>query len=193
MAEPLPIGSAAELKAAKQQLMSISSFALKLGGVVADRTIRDWISKGILSEPVKGTRGKGDHWVWVQEIIQYYQRQANQSEDQLRDSKIRSENARAKKMEIQIAESEGELVRAADVVATWSAAFSVCKARFMGLAVTLTDDLVGITDQAIAKEIIQDAIQEILEELGDGGIVSRPNHADEDSSDGAEASAETDS
>jgi hypothetical protein len=192
MGEPLPIGSAAELKAAKQQLMSISSFALKLGGVVADRTIRDWISKGILSEPVKGTRGKGDHWVWVQEIIQYYQRQANQSEDQLRDSKIRSENARAKKMEIQIAESEGELVRAADVVATWSAAFSVCKSRFMGLAVTLTDDLAGITDQAIAKEIIQDAIQEILEELGEGGIVSRSNRADDPGSDGAEAPTETD-
>lgn len=169
--------------------MALIAYSAKVGNKPDVRTLRDWADKGIISKPV---RGRGNAWEWTRQIFEHYRSRITEGEDQLRDAKIRSENARAQKMELQIQETEGELVRAAEVVATWSSAFTVCKNRFMGLAVTLADDLAGITDKAIAKEIIQDAIQEILEELGSGGIVSESNGATDESEFGAETSPETD-
>lgn len=171
--------------------IALIAYSAKVGNKPDVRTLRDWADKGFISKP--NSQGRGNAWEWTRQIFEHYRSRITEGEDQLRDAKIRSENARAQKMELQIQETEGELVRAADVVATWSSAFTVCKNRFMGLAVTLADDLAGITDKAIAKEIIQDAIQEILEELGGGGIVSESNGATDKSEFGAETSPETDS
>lgn len=170
--------------------IALIAYSAKVGNKPDVRTLRDWADKGIISKPA---RGRGNAWEWTRQIFEHYRSRITEGEDQLRDAKIRSENARAQKMELQIQETEGELVRAADVVATWSSAFTVCKNRFLGLAVTLADDLAGITDKAIVKEIIQDAIQEILEELGSGGLVSGFDRAIDESEFGAETSPEADS
>jgi phage terminase Nu1 subunit (DNA packaging protein) len=158
--------------------MPLITYSALVGNRPDVRTLRDWVEKGYLTRPARG--GRGDIWVWTKEIFEHYRSRITEGEDELRLAKIRSENARAQKMELQIEETEGTLVKAADVVATWSSAFNVCKNRFMGLAVTLADDLAGVTDKTIAKEIIQDAIEEILEELGSGGIVNRSTDPAED-------------
>lgn len=170
--------------------IALIAYGAKIGNKPDVRTLRDWADKGIISKP---KNGRGNAWEWTRQIFDHYRSRITEGEDHLRDAKIRSENARAQKMELQIQEVEGELVRAADVVTTWSNAFSICKNRFMALAVTLADDLAGITDKAIALEIIQDAVQEILEELGSGGIVCELNRATDDSEHSTEATAEVDS
>jgi hypothetical protein len=167
---------------AREELIGPTEFAARINYAIATRTLREWIDKKIVTAAARGADGKIIAWLWVEEIIKYLQSQRDS--DELRAAKIRSENARAAKIEMQNEETEGTLVRAEDVVATWAAAFSVCKGKLMGLAVTLADELAGITDTVIRKEIIQDAIQEILEELGTQSHVSSSRHADDDSDNG---------
>lgn len=163
-----------------------------LSGLVAERTLREWAKSGVLSSPAKGARGKGDAWEWVRQILAHYQGKSSEQTDALRDAKIRAENARAKKAEIWIGEASGELVRAEQVVATWSAAFSVCKSKLLGMAGALVDELQGITDPVIRKEIIEAAVYEALEELGRGQLVRECNSAIGSGGDGDFAAAEID-
>jgi DNA-binding transcriptional MerR regulator len=148
------------------QMLTVKQFATLTG--IAESTIRLWLREKILS-PM--TLSKGDLQMWLREAIAHIKTQAIEADDDLRLARIRETTARAEKLERENRLAEDELCLASDVVATWSSAFNVCKNRFLGLAVTLADDLEGTTDKAIAKEIIQDAIEEILEELGSGGIL----------------------
>lgn len=170
--------------------LTIKQFAIKLRGVISDRTLFDWAAKGVISKPAKGSRGRGDCWLWIEQIIKHYQAQVSEDEDLLRAARIRGENARANKVELHVAEMSGELVRATEVVQLWSAALSVTKAKFLALSSTLTDELAGITDAAIRKEIIDAAIHEALEELGGGELVCKTAGIIGEGTDSPEATAE---
>lgn len=142
---------------------------------------------GVLSKPLNR---KGNGYEWASQLIEHYRTRGKT--DDSAAAKLETERWRARKLELQVLETSGELVRAADVVRTWSAAFSTCKAKMLSLGTSLADELEGITDKAIRLEIIQDAILDALEELGTGEIVSGATRAFIESGDGDEATAEAD-
>lgn len=171
------------------ELVSLRDLAIKINLCINDRTLRDWVTKGIISAPGKGN--KGNLWQWIEQIIRHYQSRATADCDELRAAKIRTENARASKLELQVAEVEGELVRASEVVEAWTRTISLTKAKLLALASELAPELDGVTDTAYRKELIENAILDCLEELGSGGFSERIGSV-ESESDGVEAAAEAD-
>jgi hypothetical protein len=137
---------------------------------IPQRSLYNLQKQGVLPKSV--AKGKHDLCEILPKLVEHLRSESG-SGDELKKHRILELRQKSRKLELQNQETEGTLVKAADVVATWSSAFNVCKNRFMGLAVTLADDLAGVTDKTIAKEIIQDAIEEILEELGSGGILKQ--------------------
>jgi hypothetical protein len=155
------------------QLVTVKQFATLTG--IAESTLRLWLKERILS-PM--TLSKGDLGTWLREAIAHIKNSVLEADDELRAAKIRESTARAEKLERENRTASGQLVRADGVVATWSAAFGTCRNHFMALPVSLVDSLDGVTDKAIAKEIIQDAIYETLEELGSGGILTQEQRSE---------------
>jgi hypothetical protein len=151
--------------AAKEEQIPLEEFSLRLDGLIASRTFRDWQEQGKLAPTVAG---KIPTWLWVKQIIQHYQG----TEDELREVKIRVETARANKLEMQNDEAERRLIRVEEVKETWTRALVECRTSLRGLATTLAEELEGVTDKAERQEVILTEVDFILKTLGGAGNVS---------------------
>jgi phage terminase Nu1 subunit (DNA packaging protein) len=147
--------------AAKEEQIPAEEFCLRLDGLIAGRTFRDWQEQGKLAPTVAG---KIPTWLWVKQIIQHYQG----TEDELREVKIRVETARANKLEMQNDELSGQLVRVEVVKNSWISALATCRASLRALSSSLAESLDGIESKAKRQEIILTEIDFILTQLAKG-------------------------
>lgn len=133
---------------------------------ISDRTIRDWQSKGIIpkSESLQ---------VVISAIVVHLKKQVEEAknketkEDELYLEKVRLTRAQADKVELEIAEREGELVDGRETVLAWSSYILACRSRLLGMPTKLAHELAGVTVPTLVEQILKEAVDEALEELGD--------------------------
>jgi phage terminase Nu1 subunit (DNA packaging protein) len=146
---------------------------------VPERTIRDWQAKGIVPKTAELALA-------VQAVIAYYKRQIEKiaessgDDDALKAEKIRLTRAQADKVELELALRQGELVEARQTVLVWSNYILACRSRLLGLPSKFAYELSGITEPALIQQILEEAVDEVLQELGSGEFVERLGAAEAD-------------
>lgn len=148
----------------------MNSKELSLLTGISDRTIRDWQSKGIVPKSDTDNLPLADY---IKAIVNHLKAQAEEAkakeaeEGELYAEKVRLTRAQADKVELEIAEREGELVNARETVLAWSKFILACRSRLLGMPAKLAYELAGVTVPTLAEEILKEAVDEALEELGD--------------------------
>lgn len=135
---------------------------------IPDRTIRDWQTKGVLPKPCP------DLVAAVQAILNHYKNELQtvraevsaKEGEELYQERVRLTRAQADERELAVAEQEGRLVDAQQVVHAWSNYILACRSRLLGMPTKLAYELAGISEPAIAEQILSEAIDEALYELG---------------------------
>ncbi len=156
---------------------------------ISDRTIRDWQTKGKIPE-------SADMGAIVRAIIAHLKSQVEEARkpqggNTLEAAKIRVESARAAKLELEVAEKEGTLVCAKEVVLTWAKYIQACKTRLFAIPSELAEILAEVDDKEKIRGILQGAIDEAAIELGSEEFATGAGSADSNG-DGVSATSEAD-
>jgi phage terminase Nu1 subunit (DNA packaging protein) len=139
-----------------------------------ERTIRDWLNKGIIPRTP-------DLSVAVQAVFAHVEKQAEESnrrrgkadEQELLEEKIRLTRAQADKVRLENQEREGELIESRQVVLAWSGYLLACRSRLLSMPTKLAYDLSGVTEPALVERILAEVVDEALLELGGEDFVDR--------------------
>lgn len=137
---------------------------------ISDRTIRDWQAKEIVPKPDRDNLPLSEY---IKAIVSHLKQQAEEAknkeadEGELYQEKVRLTRAQADKVELEIAEKEGDLVNAREIILAWSKYILACRSRMLGMPAKLAYELAGVSVPTLVEEILREAIDEALEELGD--------------------------
>jgi phage terminase Nu1 subunit (DNA packaging protein) len=158
---------------------------------LSDRTIRDWQAREIIP------RGE-DLGEIVRGIIAYYRsaeqtkkRESEPAKTNLYLERTRLTKAQADTVELELAEKDGTLVDATEVVKVWSDYILAARAKLLGIPTKLAYELASIANpleiEGILREVIDEALLELAREdfaIGattvseDGECVSPTTEAD---------------
>lgn len=95
-------------------------------------------------------------------------RPAHADSDDIRQARLRKENALAAKYELQVARERGELVAIEDVRRRWGELITTARNRLLGLGAAISPQLEG-RDAAERQSIIDSRVHEILNDLSEAG------------------------
>lgn len=143
----------------------------KLTGI-SDRTLRDWLSKGIiprtndLSVAIRAILAHKD-----QEIEQIKERYSD-DEGPLYAERVRLTSAQAQKVEQENRLRAGELIEAASVARVWSSYLESAGAVLDNIPVRLAAELAHLEEPSEIEAVLRRATDEVRQNLGGREFVS---------------------
>ena len=142
---------------------------------VSERTLRDWMAKGIVP--------RGGLAESIRAVVAHYRNQVEemrlspgQVKTNLNEEKTRLTKAQADKVELEISEREGLLVNAEEVKTAWASYVTACRSRLLSLPVRVALEVAPLTDPNQIQALIGLLVGEALNELASDDFVdgSRP-------------------
>jgi phage terminase Nu1 subunit (DNA packaging protein) len=120
-----------------------------------------WIKQGKL--PDSGTDGKWSLQELIKDYVAIYENREGANRET--ESKIRLNDARAEKTELEIRMKAGELVEAAPIAIEWGRLVTRCKTSLLQIPQALAPTLADTQKPMEVERILSDRIHEALEHL----------------------------
>lgn len=165
----------------------LTSFEIAKQTGIPDRTIRYWQAQGIVPK-------SGEMLEILTAIIAHYQKENSSNKEKkgaLYEEEVRLTRARADKIELEVAEKEGTLIKVSEVVKVWSDYILACRAKLLSVPTKLAYELAGESDPLAIESILREVIDESLRELARTEFEGSPTATNADG-DGVSATAEID-
>lgn len=151
-------------------LICNTSHLAKMFGV-SERQIYNQIDSGIA---VKVGANKFDCVQSVANYIEQMRKDAelrNQTPEKIRSAteavKLKHEQFKSRKTELQVLQMEGKLHYEEDVKALWDSSVVAAKSRLISVGVKVAPQLRGETDESVIKDVIDREIYDALKEIAD--------------------------
>lgn len=154
-------------KAPEDVICGVVPLSKMLG--VTQQQIKNLADNGVV---VKVGRGKYDA---IQSVANYIngmrdrEELRNKKPEEIRlmveVQKLEHEKAKTRKTQLQVMQQEGVLHHADDVKAIWNNIIVAAKSRLLAIGVKISPQIVGETDSAIIKDMIDKEVREALHEI----------------------------
>lgn len=163
-----------------------TSFEIAKQTGIPDRTIRYWQAQGIVPK-------SGEMLEILTAIIHYQKENSSNKEKKgaLYEEEVRLTRARADKVELEVAEKKGTLIKVSEVVKVWGNYILACRAKLLSVPTKLAYELAGESDPLAIESMLREVIDESLGELGRPEFDESPT-ATNANGDGVSATAEVD-
>jgi phage terminase Nu1 subunit (DNA packaging protein) len=143
------------------------------------QTINGWVGRPGYPQPERVSERRGQAHLWrYAAVLKWFADNGNkQTAPQLDEhtSRRRKLAAEARLAELELATKNGEFIRRSDIVRDFSQLVIAARTRFLEIPSKLAPQLAAEKDPVVCQAIIDGAISEALEELGNYG--TRPQKA----------------
>jgi phage terminase Nu1 subunit (DNA packaging protein) len=145
------------------KIVSKAELSLILGN--NEKTIFRWLKEGLPIEE-QGSRGKESKFD-TEKVINWLLTRSNNTDEELKKSRIRMANAQAEKTEIEIDEMRGNLIALDKMKQLWAGVLAKFRARILSIPSRLTPQIAIQRDPKMTEKLIKDALYEALNELAE--------------------------
>ncbi|SMC42862.1 Phage DNA packaging protein Nu1 [Fulvimarina manganoxydans] len=171
---------------------TVSQIALAELLDVTPKTVRAWERQGCPVEVKSRKRGQPSEYL-VADVVRWREQQAalaasgDLSAMDMDEAKRRKLAAEAAMAEIVLDKERGEIAEIATIMGVVGKGLESCRARLLGISSKIAPILAMETDATTAKEIVDDAIHEALNEIS-GPAFAFADEAEGDGEEGADGS-----
>lgn len=167
--------------------MGVTSFDIARLTGIPDRTIRHWQLQGIVPKSPEMIDALKAIIVHYQKSLESSSRKENKGA--LYEEEVRLTKARADKVELEVAEKEGILIKTDEVVKVWSDYILACRAKMLSIPAKLAYELAGEDNPLAVEGILREVIDQSLGELAEEAFVKGATTTNSDG-DGVSPAAE---